>query len=49
MTLQGEVFATIVGGKIIYQDGKIIGSSGDGNIVTPQRSQNNIPTLERAL
>jgi allantoinase len=48
-TLQGEVFATIVGGKIIYQEGTIIGSAGDGRIVIPQRSHDITPILEKVL
>jgi allantoinase len=49
MKLQGEVFATIVGGKVIYQEGRVIGSPSDGKIVTPQRSHDVTAILEKVL
>jgi allantoinase len=35
MRLQGTVAATIVGGKIVYQDGQIVGNRGDGHLARP--------------
>ncbi len=32
---QGEVYATVVGGKVVYQAGRILGQPGDGKIVRP--------------
>ena len=32
---QGAVRATIVNGRIVYQDGQIVGSLGDGNVLSP--------------
>ena len=34
---RGEVHATVVGGKIVYQAGRILGQPGDGKIVRPHR------------
>jgi dihydroorotase (multifunctional complex type) len=42
MQVRGDVHATIVGGKIIYRGGDIVGDAGDGRIARPSRS----PTLE---
>lgn len=39
MTLQGKVATTILGGKVVYQAGKMVGQAGDGRIVSPSRSQ----------
>ena len=36
MEVQGKVYATIVGGKVIYQDGEIVGARGDGRLVRPR-------------
>ncbi len=35
MEVQGKVYATIVGGKVIYQDGEIVGARGDGRLARP--------------
>jgi allantoinase len=37
MEVQGRVQATIVGGKVVYEAGRIIGEPGDGRIVRPLR------------
>ena len=39
MTLQGEVHATILAGKLIYNAGEMLAKAGDGAIVTPQHSK----------
>ena len=36
-SVRGEVHATIVGGKVVYRDGDVIGAPGDGAIVRPGR------------
>lgn len=38
MVVQGKVHATIVNGRIVYREGRIIGSPGDGRIVRPGHS-----------
>lgn len=35
MTIQGEVYATLLGGKLIYHGGRVLGRPGDGKIVRP--------------
>lgn len=37
MTVQGEVHATLLAGKLIYREGRVLGSPGDGKIVRPLR------------
>lgn len=39
LPIQGEVYATIVGGKLVYQAGRILGQPGDGTIVRPMVHQ----------
>ena len=36
--VQGEVHATIVGGRIVYRDGDVVGEPGWGAILAPQRA-----------
>jgi dihydroorotase (multifunctional complex type) len=36
MQVQGDVYATIVGGKIICRSGEIVGDAGDGRIARPR-------------
>ena len=35
LPIRGEVYATVVGGKVVYQAGQIEGKPGDGHIVRP--------------
>lgn len=35
LEVRGEVHATVVGGKIVYRDGEIVGEAGDGRIARP--------------
>ncbi len=37
MTLRGQVAATIVNGKVVFQNGQVVGSPGDGRFVRPLR------------
>lgn len=39
MPVRGEVHATIVGGKVVFQSGEVIGQPGDGRIVRPIRDR----------
>ena len=36
MELHGELRQTLLGGKVIYRDGKLLGNRGDGRFVRPQ-------------
>ncbi len=35
VSTSGRVYATLVSGKVVYQDGEIVGQPGDGRIVRP--------------
>jgi dihydroorotase (multifunctional complex type) len=37
LAIQGEVHATVVGGKVVYRAGHILGQPGDGKLVRPYR------------
>jgi dihydroorotase (multifunctional complex type) len=37
---RGEVHATVVGGKVVYQAGRVLGRPGDGQIVRPIQTNN---------
>ncbi len=44
MTFNASIEATLVGGKLVYQNGEIVGRAGDGGFVRPSR-----PTKEEVL
>ena len=35
VTTHGSVYATLVGGKVVYEEGEIVGQPGDGGLVRP--------------
>ncbi|MFN8484269.1 MAG: amidohydrolase family protein [Anaerolineae bacterium] len=35
MTMRGQVTTTVVNGKVVFQDGQVVGSPGDGRFVRP--------------
>ncbi len=45
MTFRARIEATLVGGKLVYQEGKILGQPGDGGFVRPETDEERLEGL----